>query len=69
MILKLNRKLLRQNIANATATSAGAAAEGAKSVSKIPFVGGFLALGVAAALFGGLIGYLAGAKKGTAAAA
>lgn len=62
--LMLNRKLLQSNIKDATASTAGAAAEGAKSVAKIPYVGGFLALGIGAAIFGGLIGYLAGAKKG-----
>ena len=62
--IMLNRQLLKSNIQNATATTVDAAAEGAKSVAKIPYVGGFIALGIGAAIFGGLIGYLAGAKSG-----
>ena len=62
--IALQRQLLKTSIQNATATTADAAAEGAKSVAKIPYVGGFLALGIGAAIFGGLIGYLAGAKNG-----
>ena len=62
--LKLNRRLLKSNIKNAAVTSVDAAAEGAKSVAKIPYVGGFIALGIGAAIVGGLLGYLAGAKSG-----
>ena len=62
--IALQRQLLKTSIQTATATTADAAAEGAKSVAKIPYVGGFLALGIGAAIFGGLIGYLAGAKNG-----
>ena len=44
--IALQRQLLKTSIQNATATTADAAAEGAKSVAKIPYVGGFLALGI-----------------------
>jgi len=62
--LSLNRRLLKSNVKNAAVTTVEAGAEGAKSVAKIPYVGGFLALGIGAALIGGLLGYLAGAKSG-----
>ena len=62
--LKLNRRLLKSNIKNAAVTSVDAAAEGAKSVAKIPYVGGFIALGIGAAIVGGLLTYLATAKSG-----
>jgi hypothetical protein len=62
--LALKRLATNQSIKAAGADAAGAAANAAGSAAKIPGVGWLIAGGVAAALFGTLIGYLAGAKKG-----
>lgn len=62
--LALKKLSTRESIKGATADAAGAAASSAGSAAKIPGVGWLIAGGVAAALFGALVGYLAGAKKG-----
>ena len=62
--LALKRLATNQSIKAAGADAAGAAANAAGSAAKIPGIGWLIAGGVAAALFGTLIGYLAGAKKG-----
>jgi hypothetical protein len=62
--LALKKLSTRESIKGATADAAGAAGSAASSAAKIPGVGWLIAGGVAAVLFGSLIGYLAGAKKG-----
>jgi len=61
--LRLNKQLLQSNIKNTAVQVAKTATIGAGSVAGIPGIGGFLALGVGAAIFTGLMGYLAGAKQ------
>ena len=61
--LRLNAQLYKSNIKNAGATIIEAAATGAKSIAGIPGIGGFLALGVGAAIFGGLMSYLSKSKQ------
>ena len=62
--LALKKLSTRESIKGATADAAGAAASSAGSAAKIPGVGWLIAGGVAAALFGALIGYLSAAKTG-----
>jgi len=62
--LALKKLSTRESIKSASAEAAGAAANAAGSAAKIPGGGWLIAGGVAATLFGALIGYLAGAKKG-----
>jgi hypothetical protein len=62
--LALKKLATRESIKGATADAAGAAAKAGGSAASVPAVGWLIAGGVAAALFGALIGYLAGAKKG-----
>jgi hypothetical protein len=62
--LALKKLSTRESIKGATADAAGAAAKAGASAASIPAVGWLVAGGVAAALFGALIGYLAGAKTG-----
>jgi hypothetical protein len=62
--LALKKLSTRESIKGATADAAGAAAKAGGSAASVPAVGWLIAGGVAAALFGALIGYLAGAKKG-----
>jgi hypothetical protein len=62
--LALKKLSTKESIKGAGADAAGAAANAAGSAAKIPGIGWLIAGGVAATLFGALIGYLAGAKKG-----
>ena len=62
--LALKKLSTKESIKGATADIAGATAEVAGSAASIPGVGWLIAGGVAAALFGALMGYLAGAKTG-----
>jgi hypothetical protein len=62
--LALKRLSTRESIRGATADIAGASARAGGSAASIPGVGWLIAGGVAAALFGALMGYLAGAKTG-----
>jgi hypothetical protein len=62
--LALKKLATRESIKGATADAAGAAAKAGGSAASVPAVGWLIAGGVAAALFGALVGYLAGAKKG-----
>jgi hypothetical protein len=62
--LALKKLSTRESIKGATADAAGAAGNAAGSAAKIPGIGWLIAGGIAATLFGALIGYLAGAKTG-----
>jgi hypothetical protein len=62
--LALKKLSTRESIKGATADVTSATANVASSAAKVPGIGWLIAGGVAAALFGSLIGYLAGAKKG-----
>jgi hypothetical protein len=62
--LALKKLATRESVKGATADIAGASAKAGGSAASIPGVGWLIAGGVAAALFGALMGYLAGAKTG-----
>tara|TARA_R100000781_G_scaffold88434_4_gene54411 strand:- start:1214 stop:1738 length:525 start_codon:yes stop_codon:yes gene_type:complete len=56
--LGIQKLITKENIKAAKATVVDAAGRAAESVSKIPMVGGFLAIGLAAGLIGFLLGKL-----------
>ena len=59
----LQKALNRQNVKGAATSGVEAAAEAGKSVSKIPVVGGFLAIGLMAGIIGYIMGQLNKAKS------
>ena len=59
----LQKALNRQNVKGAATSAVGTAAEAGKSVSKIPIVGGFLAIGLMAGIIGYIMGQLSKAKS------
>ena len=62
--LALKKLSTKESIKGATADITSASANTAASAAKVPGIGWLIAGGVAAALFGALIGYLSAAKKG-----
>ena len=61
--IMLYKRLGKQKLKSAAANVVDTAAEAGKSVAKIPFVGGFLAIGLAAGIAGYLFGQLNKAKS------
>ena len=59
----LQKALNRQNVKGAATSAVETAAEAGKSVSKIPVVGGFLAIGLMAGIIGYIMGQLSKAKS------
>ena len=62
--IALQKKLNRDKAKDAALSAVSTGAEAGKSVAKIPFVGGFLAIGLIAAVTGYILGKLSAAKAG-----
>jgi len=60
--LGIQKLLTKESKKEAVTDSVGAAAEAGKSVSKIPFVGGFIAIGLMAGILGFLLGKITAAN-------